>query len=210
MFGRFSFLPREEKFFDLFDTSAETGCRIVTALRYLLEDYRDVETKVKQIKDLEHEADRTTHAIFAMLNKTFIPPLDREDIARLAHTLDEVVDMIDAAAERLVVYRIPEPTPIAQRLAHIIVAQTGVIRRAPPLLRSGGTMSQALPYTVEINSLENDADEALRDALTMLFNDPSRVTHDIKWREFYEHLEMATDMAEDVANVIEGIVLKHG
>ncbi|MBI2862286.1 MAG: DUF47 domain-containing protein, partial [Chloroflexi bacterium] len=153
--------------------------------------------------------DDITHQIIAMVNKTFITPIDREDIALLAHSLDDVLDMIEAAADRMVVYGIEDPTPAARQLAVLILAQAQELGLAVPLLRNRAQLAAILPHAVEINRLENEADGILREALKGLFRDQTRLTEDIRWREVYEHLEMATDRAEDVANVLEGIVLKH-
>lgn len=207
---RFSLIPREVKFFDLFD---EMVAHLTTAARHLadlFENYQDVEAKVAQMKDLEHQADAITHRIIEQLHLTFVTPLDREDIALLAHSLDDVMDFMDGVAGAMVVYHIPEPTPRARELASILITVTDELSKAVPILRHRRQLKSILEHCVEINRLENQADDVLRRALSELFDDALSVVDIIKWREIYEQLESATDRAEDVADVLEGVVLKYG
>jgi len=209
MLKRLSFIPRELKFFDRFEAGVQNLLKASHALLDLMENYEDVEDKVRGITRFEEEGDEVTHEIFAMLNKTFVTLIDREDIALLTHSIDDVTDMIEAAADRMWVYGIEAPTPLAVRLTKLIVKQAEEMEKAMPLLRKKSHMTEVLAHAIEINRLENEADRVLREALMTLFRDVGRVTWDIRWREIYEHLEMATDRAEDVANVLEAIVLKH-
>ena len=202
-------IPRETKFYDLFEKSA--GNLVVAAgkLVDLFDAYEDVEAKVKRIKDLEHEGDAITHEIMQSLHRTFVTPIDREDIARLANSMDDVMDFIDAAARTAFLYRIAQPTERARELASIILKVTYKLNEVMPLLRRRNQFKQLLQQCVEINRLENEADDVHHAALADLFDDTRDLRTIIKWREIYEHLESATDRGEDVANVLEAVVLKH-
>jgi predicted phosphate transport protein (TIGR00153 family) len=202
-------IPRETKFYDLFEKSA--GNLVVAAgkLVDLFDDYQDVEAKVKRIKDLEHEGDAITHEIMQSLHRTFVTPIDREDIARLANSMDDVMDFIEAAARTGFLYRIAKPTERARELATVILKVTYKLNEVMPLLRRRDQFKQLLEQCVEINRLENEADDVHHAALAELFDNTRDVREIIKWREVYEHLESATDRGEDVANVLEAVVLKH-
>ena len=202
-------IPRETKFYDLFEKSA--GNLVVAAgkLVDLFDDYRDVEAKVELIKDLEHEGDTITHEIMQSLHRTFVTPIDREDIAFLANSLDDVMDFIEAAARSAFLYRVTQPTDRVRELASIILKVTYKLNEVMPLLRRRDQFKQILKQCVEINSLENEADDVHHAALAELFDNTRDVREIIKWREIYEHMESATDRGEDVANVLEAVVLKH-
>jgi len=202
-------IPRETKFYDLFEKSA--GNLVVAAgkLVDLFDDYRDVEAKVELIKDLEHEGDTITHEIMQSLHRTFVTPIDREDIAFLANSLDDVMDFIEAAARSAFLYRVTQPTDRVRELASIILKVTYKLNEVMPLLRRRDQFKQILKQCVEINSLENEADDVHHAALAELFDNTRDVRDIIKWREIYEHMESATDRGEDVANVLEAVVLKH-
>lgn len=205
-------LPRDVKFFDFFEQATGIMHQAAVALVDLLEHYEDLPDKLARLENLEHEGDRTIHAIMNALNQTFITPLDREDISQLAHGLDDVTDFMWTAAVRLRVFKIERITPHAQGIARVLEQQARVLGDAVRLLRDRRRMQAILPLTVEINRLENEADELLRDGIAQLFSnpdDPRDIVLSIKWREIYEYLETASDKAEDVANILEGIVLKH-
>jgi len=206
---RFPFLPRGDKFFDLFEEGAANLVKTARILRELVEKWEGVEDKVREITDLEHKGDDIIHRIMANLHSTFFTPLDREDIALLANALDDVVDFIQAAAEAMLIYRIERPTKSALELANVIVDAAYEVERAMPGLRRRAELGQMLSRCVELNRLENEADRILRRALSELFENPTDIIHIIKWREIYEHMETATDRCEDVANVLEGVALKH-
>jgi uncharacterized protein len=198
-------IPRETKFFDMF---AEMSGNVTDGARLLLEilqDFQNVEARLQKLQELEHRGDDMTHAIITKLNQTFITPFDREDIHRLATTLDDVLDYVHAAGERLTTYKITQRSPRATRLAELIVRQTEQITKAISLLDKRDTV---LDYCVEINRLENEADSVAREAIGKLFEEEKDPIALIKMKELYEVLEMATDKAEDVANVIETVVLK--
>lgn len=206
---KFPFLPREEKFFDLFEASARNMVKTAQELKEMVNTWEDIEARVSQITDLEHEGDTITHQIMAQLHRTFVTPFDREDIALLAHTLDDVTDFIHAAADAMLIYRIDRPSQRAKELADIIVQAASEVEVAVPTLRSRAQLKQILGRCVEINRLENAADRVYRSALAELFDDTTDIAQVIKWREIYEHMESATDRCEDVANVLEGVALKH-
>lgn len=206
---KFPFLPREEKFFDLFEASARNMVKTAQELKEMVNTWEDIEARVSQITDLEHEGDTITHQIMAQLHRTFVTPFDREDIALLAHTLDDVTDFIHAAADAMLIYRIDRPSQRAKELADIIVQAASEVEVAVPTLRSRAQLKQILGRCVEINRLENAADRVYRSALAELFDDTTDIAQVIKWREIYEHMEAATDRCEDVANVLEGVALKH-
>ena len=207
---RFPFIPREEVFFPLFEESASNMVKAAQCLKELLDNWQDVEQKVNRITELEHQGDTITHKIMAQLNRTFVTPFDREDIAQLAHTLDDVTDFIHAASDAMLLYKVDSPSQRARELADIIVQGATEIEKAMPQLRHRGELKRILKRCVELNRLENMADRVYRSAMAELFNDARDMAHVIKWREIYEHMESATDRCEDVANVLEGVAIKHG
>ncbi len=206
---RFSIMPREPKFFDLFERSVANVATAAKELAEFFENYTNVPQKVARMTELEHNGDAITHQIMEQLHRTFVTPLDREDIALLTERLDDVMDFMEDAANAMLLYRIEQPTTRARELAAILVALTNELVVAVPRLRNRSKMKEILEHCVEINRLENEADAIVRFALAELF-DGTPIADVIKWREIYEHLETAVDKGEDVANVLEGVVLKHG
>lgn len=201
----FRLIPRETKFFELFaelSTSLNAGARL---LRAILEDPYDLEQRVAEMQAIEHEGDRATHAIIAKLNTSFITPFDREDIHRLASSLDDVLDFVNAAAVRLVMYKISTPPVASAELAGIIVLQGEELARGVSLLEKNNGV---LKHCDEVNRLEDEADHISRKAIAALFEHEKDPIQLIKIKELYEVLEIATDKAEDAANVLEAIVLK--
>jgi len=206
---RISLIPREPKFFDLFERNVQTVATAAKELANLFDNYTNVPEKVAHLTELEHECDYVTHQIMEQLHRTFVTPLDREDIQLLTERLDDVMDFMEDAGNAMLLYRIEQPTSRSREFAGILVAITEELVTAVPLLRNRSKIKRILEHCVEINRLENEADVILRHALAELF-DGTEITEVIKWREIYEHLETAVDKGEDVANVLEGIVLKHG
>jgi len=206
---KFPFIPREEKFFDLFEEGAQNMVKAAQGLKEMVDTWEDVEGKVGEITELEHHGDTITHQIMAQLHRTFVTPFDREDIALLAHSLDDVTDFIHAAADAMLIYKVDPPSQRAKELADIIVQAAAEVGRAMPELRHRAGLRQILTRCVEINRLENMADRVFRSAMGELFNNTTNIAQVIKWREVYEHMESATDRCEDVANVLEGVALKH-
>ena len=206
---KFPFIPREEKFFGLFEDSAQNMVKAAQGLKKLIDTWEHVEGCVAEITELEHQGDTITHQIMAQLHRTFVTPFDREDIALLAHIMDDVTDFIHAAADAMLLYKVDPPSQKAKELADIIVQGATEVEKAMPLLRNRSKLKEILPYCVEMNRLENTADRAFRSAMAELFDNTTDISQVIKWREIYEHMESATDRCEDVANVLEGVALKH-
>lgn len=206
---RIPFLPREEKFFTLFEDSARNIVRASHVLKQLVDTWECIEQRVAEIRELEHAGDSITHEIIARLHRTFVTPFDREDIVLLAKSLDDVMDFIDGAAGIMLIYKVDTPGKRVRELANIIVQACEEVERAVLQLRQHAKPKQVLGHCVEINRLENMGDVVYRAALAELFEDSSDMAHVIKWREIFEQMESATDRCEDVANVLEGVALKH-
>jgi hypothetical protein len=198
-------IPRDTKFFDLFaelSGNLTAGGRL---LRSILEDPRDLPLRVEQMQAIEHKADKATYSIITKLNQTFITPFDREDIHRLASALDDVLDFMNAAAARLVMYKISSPPPVSAELAGLIVLQCEELAQAVSLLEKNG---HVMEHCAEVSRLEEVADHVSRRAIAELFEREKDPIQLIKLKELYETLEYATDKAEDAANVLEAIVVK--
>ena len=206
---RFSLIPRNYRFYDLFEKSARNLVLASEALTDLLEHFENVEMKTGRIKELEHDGDEVTHALYLQLHRTFVTPLDREDIAALAQRMDDVMDFVEGAATAIRIYGIERPTPAARSLADLIRLQCVQIERAVGNLRKGSNLKKVQEQLVEIHRLENEADTQFLTASAELFRDEMGSADIIKWRDIYDQLERATDSAEQVAHVLEGIVLKH-
>lgn len=204
-----SFLPKENRFFFLLHQSAVNIQAVAVKLEDLMQNFENVPAKVQEIKDLEEFGDQIIHDITNSLHRTFVTPIDREDILALSGRLDDVVDAIDEAAQYTLEYKIEKPTEHARHLCTIIVKCADELEQALSLLAGGKSkLKEILPITVEINRLENEADKAASRAMGDLFTN-SDVIEILKWRDIYNDLEEATDRAEDAANVLEGIVLKN-
>ena len=203
------FLPRDERFYDFFETSAKKVLEGATQLEDMIRDFKEVSVKAKKIKDTEHEGDVITHGTIEMLNRTFITPLDREDIHNLISSLDDVLDYIEACAERLSLFRISKTNEEAMLLVGILVKTVQEVEEAVFKLRRLKGADSIMKNFIEINRLENEGDYVCRAAVAKLFEPGSDPLEVIKWKEIYETLENAIDRCEDVANVLEGIVLKN-
>jgi predicted phosphate transport protein (TIGR00153 family) len=201
-------VPRDESFFDLLEKAAENLYKASKLLVEALQKPEDLRENARRMKTIEQDGDRIVHEVMSKLHRTFITPLDREDIHQLISSVDDVLDYIEAATDRFSLYRVVAITEEAIDLAGIVAGQSAEIHRAMPLLRHV-TRDGILRHCVEINRLENLADGKLHDGLERLFADPADPVHILKWRELYELLEVATDKAEDVADIFEGIVLKN-
>jgi hypothetical protein len=206
---KLSFMPKEQKFYDLFEESAKNITKAARELKEMMETWQFIDSRVAEITELEHEGDSITHQIISLLNRTFITPFDREDIALLAHTLDDIIDFVHATADSMFIYKITGPTQRAKELADIIVQAAVEVEKAVHGLRRKSEFKQILEHCVEINRLENMADRVYRAAIGEVFENTTDIPQIIKWREIYEHMETATDRAEDVANVLEGVALKN-
>jgi uncharacterized protein len=202
-------LPREESFFDDFEKHAAKtveGCR---AFLEMAESSADCVAVSPRMKAIESECDNITHGVVARLHKTFITPIDRNDIFRLISKMDDVMDFVEAAAQRLVLYDIHQPTPELAGLARTLLHGAERLLEALKGLRNLKNPDLILEKCVEINRLENEADVQLRAAIAKLFREAKDPIFVIKWKEIYELLETATDRCEDVANIIEGVVLEN-
>ena len=205
-----SMLSREERFFGLLRSSASNLNKAALLLVDLMEDYQDVPTKVAEIKRLEEVGDNIIHDIMRNLHRTFVTPLDREDIAALGERLDDVVDSNEEAARNLLEFRIDKPTEKAIELARIIGQAAKVLHDAVSKLHfRGSKLRDILRDSVEVNRLENEADQIFSRAMGELFSNGLSPIEVLKWREIYGQLEAATDHCEDAANVLEGVVLKN-
>lgn len=198
-------VPRETKFFDMFaemSANLQEGARV---LAEVLHTGEQVPVKVQRIKELEHRGDDMTHAVITKLNQTFITPFDREDIHKLASSLDDVLDFLNSAGDRMVLYKINSAPPEAEKLAELVARQCEELHKAVENLEKS---DHVLEYCVEVNRLENEADTVSRRAIGRLFDQELDPITLIKLKELYEVLETATDKAEDAANVLESVVLK--
>lgn len=208
MFGRF--LPRETSFFDFFEQHATLTVEGTKEFLSLVSTGANIEAKAKRIADIEHETDVITHRCVEALHKTFITPIDRDSIHRLITKMDDIMDFVEAAAERIALYEITVMTAEVRDLADVLVRASEQVALAAKSLRNLKDPQTILKVCIDVNRLENEGDQILRRAVAKLFKesagDPINV---IKWKEIYENLESATDRCEDVANIIEGVVLEH-
>jgi uncharacterized protein len=202
-------LPREQSFFDDFEQQGRKtveGCRLFLDLT---ENLADATKVAKEIKIIEEQCDSITHRVVASLHKTFITPIDRNDIYRLITKMDDIMDFVEAASERLALYDIRHTTKELGDLARVLVTSAERVLEAVTGLRNLKNPAVVLEKCVEINRLENEADALLRGTLAKLFREEKDPVAIIKWKEIYELLETATDRCEDVANIIEGVVLEN-
>lgn len=207
--ARFSLIPRNYRFYDLFERGARNLVLASEALTDLLEHFENVAMKTGRIRELEHEGDDVTHELYLQLHRTFVTPLDREDIAALAQRMDDVMDFVEGAATAIRIYGITQPTTVARSLADLIRLQCLQIERATSNLRHRSNMRKIQEQLVEIHRLENEADTMFLKASAELFQNEVNAADIIKWRDIYDHLERATDSAEQVAHVLEAIILKN-
>ncbi len=201
--------PKAGQFFDQFEKAANNILEGARLLEDFIASTGGLEEKLKKIEDAEHAGDQITHDTMELLNKTFITPIDREDIHALISDMDDILDLIYGTANRIVLYKVPPLGPDVKKVVRVLVRAVEEVSKAVLRLRNMKKPEMILAQCIEINRLENEADEALRRAISNLFDrekDPIKV---IKEKEILEMLENATDCCEDVANVLEGIVLKN-
>jgi predicted phosphate transport protein (TIGR00153 family) len=212
MFARLRLIPRDERFFDLFNRSASNTLEGAHVLYDLVTNFVEVERKARHLKDIEHTGDEITHEVFRALNRTFVTPIDREDISNLASSLDDVIDWIEEIGRRMFLYRVDQPTQMARQFAKVILEQTEQVARAVPLLedrRQAETLDRAAQ---EIHRLENEADDLLAEAIATLYDGVTEVPQLIKakrWDDLYQLFEDTTDKGEYVATVLSNIALKN-
>lgn len=203
----FGLIPKEEKFFQMFQDMGGLIVEGARLLKEMLDDYSDPVASQKAIKEVEHRGDHQTHEIIKKLNTSFITPFDREDIYSLAGALDDILDLIDGSAQRFVMYNVEATTSEARELAFLILQGAETINRALHVI--GGKLEPIAEYCVQINAMENEADRVCREAVSRLFDEEKDPIQLIKWKEIYETLEKATDKCEDAANILESVVVKN-
>ena len=202
-------IPKEYGFFDIFDQLAAAGVEGAGIFIEMIDHYGDAPAKIQRLREVEHRGDELTHHAMEMLHKTFITPIDRDQIHTLVSRLDDILDLMDCAARRMTLYDVKAPTPELKELAMVLYHSTVEIQKAVKYLRNLKNAGEIHKSCVEINKLENDGD-ALRDAVVAkLFRDQPDAIEILKWKEIYEDVETAIDRCEDVANVIEGVVLEN-
>ena len=205
--ARLRIIHQDESFFDLFESLARKVSQGADELLDLLTDFTDIDRKVQRVLHTEHEGDEITHTVMRRLNTTFVTPFDREDIHHLASSLDDVLDHVEAAAEYLQLHGIEEPLRQMVGLGQTLSDAAGKTAAAMPLLRK---MKNLEDYWVEINRLENEADRTYRRTIAELFSGDYKAMDVLKYKDIIEEVETAIDRLEDVANTVEGIVLKQG
>lgn len=207
MFGRL--LPKEGKFFDLFNEHAELCVKGAKEMVALMTNFDDLEIRVHAIEGIEKQADKITHATLDALHKTFITPLDRDDIHQLITRMDDILDLLEDAAQTISLYDIKAITQEAKRLAELCLACTEKVKAAVALLHNMDNSREILGICQEIDRLESDADHVMRAAMSKLFREEPDVRNLIKLKAIYELLETVTDRCEDVSNIIEGIIVEN-
>lgn len=202
-------MPTEGKFFELFNQHAELCVKGSKEMVGLMTSFNDLEIRVHAIEAIEKQADAVTYSAIELLHKTFITPIDRDDIHKLITKMDDVLDLLEDAAQTISLYDIREITPEAQRLAELCLGCSIKVKEAVALLHNMDNSRQILAICEEIDRLESDADHVMRAAMSKLFRDEPDVRNLIKLKAIYEILETVTDRCEDVANIIEGIVVEN-
>ena len=202
----FQVIPKEHAFFELFQRAGANVARAAAELADLTGDLSGAEAKAGRIKGLEHEGDELTHQILALLNTTFVTPFDREDIYRLASTLDDILDAVEAVSDMLVLHRVDETLPELHQQATVLVRATEAMQLALARLRS---LTDLNGHLVEINRLENEGDRVYRKTVAHLYSGDFKAMDVLKWKDLVDQMEEAIDGCEDIANVIESIALKH-
>lgn len=207
MFGRL--MPTEGKFFELFNQHAELCVKGAREMVELMTNFNDLDKRVHAIESIEKQADKVTHTTLDALHKTFITPLDRDDIHQLITRQDDILDLLEDAAQTISLYDIKAITPEAKRLAELCLTCAEKVRDSVALLHNMDNSAQILTICKEIDRLESDADHVMRAAMSKLFRDEPDVRNLIKLKAIYEILETVTDRCEDVANIIEGIIVEN-
>lgn len=202
-------LPRKDIFFTYMETSAAMVVQILDAYRELVMDPSNSKERVERVSQLENEADEHLHKLLLDLERTFITPLDRNEISTISRRLDDIIDLIEGAAQRLYYYELSESPPPLMQLVEILTELAGIVQKAIGGLANLKRADELRGYLVEIHTLENKADGILRPAIGELFRKYTDARDIIKWKEVYEHLEEATDRCEDVADQIENILLEY-
>jgi uncharacterized protein Yka (UPF0111/DUF47 family) len=201
-------LPHDERFFELFENATDIAAQAAQALEQMLGNFEKAETYRQQIADLEHGGDAIIHEVMDKLNRTFVTPLDPEDIRAIASRLDNIIDYTQAAAERIVLYNVHTAYPASIELVRVLSHTVSEVRKVVCLLRDFRNRRDILTHCIEINRLENTGDKLYREALGSLFRQGD-VMDLLRWKEIFEQIEQAIDECEDLADVIESLVVKH-
>jgi len=202
-------LPRQTNFFDFFERHAALTVEAAREMGKMTRDDADFDAISARIKELEHQADEVTHVCMETLHKTFITPIDRNDIHKLASKLDDIIDFIDGATRQIALFEITELPESAREATVVLVQATEAVERAIKGLRNMRNQTSVLGECIRINELENQADRIKASSVARLFREESNPITVLKWHEIFQAIENVTDACEDVANVIEGIVLEH-
>jgi uncharacterized protein len=205
----FRITSKEEVFYNLFEDTAVSICNSAEMLKELMENYVDVKKKIHAIEETEHECDIHVHTILEQLNKSFITPIDREDIYAIAKELDNITDAIEATAHRFDMLNVQAVRPDAIKLANLIVECTNELKEVMSDLKNMKRSKTLRDKIIEVNRIEDDGDNIFRSAVTDLFITEKDAVEVIKWKEIYEYLESTLDACEDVANLVEGVVMKN-
>ncbi|AYD40002.1 DUF47 domain-containing protein [Clostridium fermenticellae] len=205
----FSLTPKEDKFYTLFIDIAEIAHKAALLLLDFLNNLENSEQNIKELKEIEHEGDRKQHEILQQLNKTFITPFDREDIYSIAKGMDDIIDYIESSGSRFVMLNVNKCTKEGKILSDMIVSCCDEIITIMKELKNMKTSTLISKKIIEVNRIEEEGDKVSRKAITDIFRSDMEVIEVIKWREIYQYLEDTLDACEDIANVIEGVVMKN-
>ena len=207
---KLSLLPNDKRFSVLLDQSVDNVARPAQQLKDMVNIWENVRERVGIIADLEHEGDAITHLIMAELRRALIVPFDREDIALLAHSLDDITDFVHSAADAMLIYKVDRPTDKVRELSHILAQAANEVAKAARGIFERLEKDELVERRVEVHRLENLGDTAYRTALVQLFETSKDIRYLMKWRDIYRYIETAIDRCEDVANLLEDMALKYG
>lgn len=203
------FFQNNDEFYPLFEQAVSNNFLAAKELNKLCKEFKDPQKSAKKIHELEHKGDALCHDIFAQLNKSFITPIDREDIIALTNAIDDVIDLIHSSADDINNYYIKKPTSICIKMTENIVLSTQVVKNILPKIQKRKTFSEVIQGVREINQLETQADELLKEGIQSLFKKPKSAVDIIKWQSIYQTMEDVTDKCEDIADVLNGLVVKY-
>jgi len=207
---KLSLLPNDKRFSVLLDQSVDNVAKSAQQLKDMVNIWENVRERVGIIADLEHEGDAITHLIMAELRRALIVPFDREDIALLAHSLDDITDFVHSAADAMLIYKVDRPTDKVRELSHILAQAANEVAKAARGIFERLEKDELVERRVEVHRLENLGDTAYRTALVQLFETSKDIRYLMKWRDIYRYIETAIDRCEDVANLLEDMALKYG
>lgn len=205
----FRITPREKIFFDFFIETADKACLAAKKLDELVDNYTDVNSKVQAIKEVEHDCDKCVHNIFSQLNKSFITPIDREDIYEIAKVLDNITDFIESTAQDFTMFNVTSMTDEAKKFTSLIVNCTEELKCVMTELKDLKVSKILLEKIIEVNRIENEGDELYRASMAKLFSNGMDTKDILKWSVIYDSFENSLDACEDVANIVEGVVMKN-